>query len=268
MKEVNCEIVQDLLPSYIDNICSKPSKKLVEEHLKSCTKCKAEFDNMNKKIDIEKLTSQDYQVDYLKGYRKRRNVLIKLSILLTIIVLTMIFLINVFNSNVLLDIPLYVDVNKFNVEYMYVKENKGINSSTGETYTYKTLEVYLYSEEYKDNYLTGSYKFLEGDKEIYYNIASKKLPKGVEYTCCGLETSFKLEDSIERIYIKDNKNNTKEIWNKSMKVQSEEEWKKWYIDSYVPKEIKDLYNMSYDNISISTSVWKDLYNKNLLNTIK
>ena len=53
-----------------------------------------------------------------------------------------------------------------------------------------------------------------------------------------------------------------------MKVQSEEEWRKWYIDSYVPKEIIDLYNMSYDNISVSTSVWKDLYNKNLLNTIR
>ena len=261
MKEVNCEIIQDLLPSYIDNICSKSSRTLVEEHLKSCKKCKAEFDNMNKKMDTEKLSSQDNQIDYLKGYKKRRKLLIKLSILLTIIVLSMIFLVNVFNSNILLDIPLYVDVNKFNVEYMYIKENQGINSSTGETYTYKTLEVYLYSEEYKDNYLTGSYKFLEGDKDIYYNISSKKLPKGVEYTCCGLETSFKLEDSIERIYIKDTKNNTKEIWNKNIKVQSEEEWEKWYIDSYVPKEIRDLYNMSYENISVSTSVWKDLYNR-------
>ncbi len=268
MKEVNCEIIQDLLPSYIDNICSKSSRELVEEHLKSCMKCKAEFANMNKKGNLEKLSSQDSQIDYLKGYKKRRKLLIELSILLTLIVLLTIFLVNVFNSNILLDIPLYVDVNKFNVEYMYIKENQGINSSTGETYTYKTLEVYLYSEEYKDNYLTGSYKFLVGDKEIYYNIASKKLPKGVEYTCCGLETSFELEDSIEKIYIKDTKNNTKEIWNKSMKVQSEEEWKKWYIDSYVPKEIKDLYNMSYDNISVSTSVWKDLYNKSLLNTIR
>ena len=69
MKEVNCEIIQDLLPSYIDNICSKSSRTLVEEHLKSCKKCKAEFDNMNKKMDTEKLSSQDNQIDYLKGYK-------------------------------------------------------------------------------------------------------------------------------------------------------------------------------------------------------
>ena len=44
-----------------------------------------------------------------------------------------------------------------------------------------------------------------------------------------------------------------------MKVQTKEEWKKWYIDSYVPKEIKDLYNMSYDNIPVDTDTWKYIY---------
>lgn len=47
-----------------------------------------------------------------------------------------------------------------------------------------------------------------------------------------------------------------------MKIQSEEEWKKWYIDSYVTKEIKELYNMSYENISVTTSVCENLYNRN------
>ena len=94
MKEVNCEIIQDLLPSYIDNICSKSSRELVEEHLKSCMKCKAEFANMNKKGNLEKLSSQDSQIDYLKGYKKRRKLLIELSILLTLIVLLTIFLVN------------------------------------------------------------------------------------------------------------------------------------------------------------------------------
>ena len=51
-----------------------------------------------------------------------------------------------------------------------------------------------------------------------------------------------------------------------MKIQSEEEWRKWYIDSYAPKEIIELYNMNYENIPVYTSIWKHLYNKNLENS--
>ena len=31
-----CNIVQDLLPLYYDDVCSPSSKRLVEKHLKTC----------------------------------------------------------------------------------------------------------------------------------------------------------------------------------------------------------------------------------------
>ena len=34
-----CEIVRDLLPSYIDELTSEMSTKAVDEHLKECEKC-------------------------------------------------------------------------------------------------------------------------------------------------------------------------------------------------------------------------------------
>ena len=34
-----CNIVQDLLPLYYDDVCSPSSKRLVEKHLKTCEKC-------------------------------------------------------------------------------------------------------------------------------------------------------------------------------------------------------------------------------------
>lgn len=36
----NCDVVQDLLPLYMDEVCSGASVKLVREHLESCEKCR------------------------------------------------------------------------------------------------------------------------------------------------------------------------------------------------------------------------------------
>lgn len=38
--KVTCEIVEDLLPLYVDNVCSEQSKRAVEEHLQKCEKCR------------------------------------------------------------------------------------------------------------------------------------------------------------------------------------------------------------------------------------
>ena len=49
-KRKECEIVQDLLLGYVDNILNKESKKLVEEHLKSCEECQRQLKEINKDI--------------------------------------------------------------------------------------------------------------------------------------------------------------------------------------------------------------------------
>ena len=38
--KISCEVIQDLLPLYVDQICSEHSKCLVEEHLRECEKCR------------------------------------------------------------------------------------------------------------------------------------------------------------------------------------------------------------------------------------
>ena len=40
MKEISCNIIQDLLPNYIDKISSKETNELVEEHIQECNNCK------------------------------------------------------------------------------------------------------------------------------------------------------------------------------------------------------------------------------------
>ena len=37
--KISCDVIEDLLPLYIDDMVSEDSRQLVEEHLKECTTC-------------------------------------------------------------------------------------------------------------------------------------------------------------------------------------------------------------------------------------
>ena len=39
-REYPCEVIQDLLPGYIDGILSKTGADVVKEHLKECDACR------------------------------------------------------------------------------------------------------------------------------------------------------------------------------------------------------------------------------------
>lgn len=39
MEKMKCDIIQDLIPSYVDKICSEATRQCVEEHIKSCKEC-------------------------------------------------------------------------------------------------------------------------------------------------------------------------------------------------------------------------------------
>lgn len=49
---MNCNIIKDLIPLYIDGCCSKESERVVEEHLKDCSECKKLFEEMKEPTDI------------------------------------------------------------------------------------------------------------------------------------------------------------------------------------------------------------------------
>lgn len=40
-KKLSCDVVQDLLPLYVDGVCSADSRQLVEAHLNDCADCRA-----------------------------------------------------------------------------------------------------------------------------------------------------------------------------------------------------------------------------------
>ncbi|MBQ1977567.1 MAG: zf-HC2 domain-containing protein [Ruminococcus sp.] len=45
---MNCNVIKDLLPLYVDDCCSEESVRLVTEHIKECADCKKAYDMMTK----------------------------------------------------------------------------------------------------------------------------------------------------------------------------------------------------------------------------
>ena len=94
--KISCDIIKDLLPLYVDGVCSDESKILVSEHLDGCEECSKEYKSlMSKPLNI----SADYTPEKeslkkvgkkLKKSRKKavlKGALITLAVLIIVSVL-------------------------------------------------------------------------------------------------------------------------------------------------------------------------------------
>lgn len=50
---MNCKIIQDLIPLYIDKCCCDESKKAVEEHICKCDECYSVYESMSASMSTE-----------------------------------------------------------------------------------------------------------------------------------------------------------------------------------------------------------------------
>ena len=53
-----CEVIRDLLPLYVDDVCSGTSRTLIEEHLQDCPECSAILEKIRKN-EIENNLSEE-----------------------------------------------------------------------------------------------------------------------------------------------------------------------------------------------------------------
>ncbi|MFS0603197.1 zf-HC2 domain-containing protein [Peribacillus frigoritolerans] len=65
-----CNIVRDLLPSYIDQLCSKDSIQFIEEHMKSCKKCREVLESMKNDVDFTDEIDEVYKVEVKRPFQK------------------------------------------------------------------------------------------------------------------------------------------------------------------------------------------------------
>ena len=82
MKKINCNIANDLIPLYIDEVISQDSQELLEEHISKCKQCQQTMERMKQDIPIV----EERNVNPFKKLRK------KLVVRSVIIILLLIFI--------------------------------------------------------------------------------------------------------------------------------------------------------------------------------
>lgn len=68
MDEKRCALVLDILPLYVDQVCSEESRRYIEEHLENCENCKKEYEQMERDLVVP----AEKDVSLIKKI-KRRN---------------------------------------------------------------------------------------------------------------------------------------------------------------------------------------------------
>ena len=74
--QYECEMIADLLPLYIDGVCSPASKRAIEEHLVECPGCRNTLEKLNNiTIDSEIVKARDEVIESQSRFFKRKSVL-------------------------------------------------------------------------------------------------------------------------------------------------------------------------------------------------
>jgi hypothetical protein len=108
---MKCEIIKDLLPSYIDSLTSPESNLEIEEHLKNCSQCQKIFEQMKAEIRVE---NTEYNKEKIKPFKKLNRKVFK-AVLITITVCAL----AVGSYVYLFGIGWKVNSEDMNIEYSY-----------------------------------------------------------------------------------------------------------------------------------------------------
>lgn len=74
MDKINCDIIKDIIPLYIDGVCSKNSMQMVEDHIKECPACRDLMEScQNPAMTDEIKTSNEREFKELALKVKRKS---------------------------------------------------------------------------------------------------------------------------------------------------------------------------------------------------
>ena len=82
MSRIPCEMIRDLLPSYIDELTNDVTNKEIEEHIKECCACEKALQEM-RAPEIELPEPEAKEIDFLKKtkQKQKRNLVIGIAVL-------------------------------------------------------------------------------------------------------------------------------------------------------------------------------------------
>lgn len=186
-KKTECELVQDLLLSYVDKVLNVESKKLVEKHLIECEKCQQKLIEIKNDME-ENQENQKAEIDYLKKMRKKNTIksFLLASIWVTILIVGVCFSIYWYKFSIMSGIARKVE-KQFESENFYIEqivtlgfEEDGIaiQKTWFKDGKYKTVHYYEKDGKTFQKFDTCYGNIRENPKELYLvNEEEKKIKK-------------------------------------------------------------------------------------------
>ena len=95
MSKENCSLIKDLLPLYIDDLCSKESTEIIKNHLNICPSCRKEYEQLTNQPEIKALNNDSTEL--IKGVGnmfkkdKKKAIIKTVSVFLVVLVLLGVF---------------------------------------------------------------------------------------------------------------------------------------------------------------------------------
>lgn len=118
-QRIDCDIIQDLLPLYVEHLASEASCRMIEEHLECCGDCRITFEEMKAPVR-EETEEEKKEIDFLKKIRKCHKRLIMAISAVSLLMAAVVFSIAV----KLFVIGSPVDPNSLSYECSYNEETK------------------------------------------------------------------------------------------------------------------------------------------------
>ena len=169
MNEINCSIITDILPLYIDDVVSAETRAFVKEHLSHCENCKREFEKLSQNAAIaDNAAVRLKEAEPLRSFKKRiqRIRALAVSALLVLILL--------------MTVPLPVRINR---------TIGGVRWENGNTQTAEECQVtvkgWYYRYLLKDNILKGDIRFTTAEGTVSYDGPRAVISRGAMYADRG-----------------------------------------------------------------------------------
>lgn len=83
MKKMNCNIIRDILPLYLDDVVSVDTKELVEDHLNICDSCRMESEILGQNIALP--INRNIKLSDAKVVKKLKNRLLRKKVIVSVI---------------------------------------------------------------------------------------------------------------------------------------------------------------------------------------
>ncbi|WP_312117856.1 zf-HC2 domain-containing protein [Brevibacillus reuszeri] len=85
-QRLNCKIVQDLLPNYIEGLTSNITNQAIQEHLATCEDCRKVLESMTK--ETKEIKTVPYkQINFLKKIKRRQWTIAIRSVVISVLIL-------------------------------------------------------------------------------------------------------------------------------------------------------------------------------------